>query len=174
VVEVKVFSATKRKDRDRLDEVGHSLVERPSGLRPSDCPSDAVVGSGIPLPVHHVHGLAEDLAASAWALEQQGGGVVTEVAAVTVAVSVTRTEAVGPAFGGPGPGRNQDGLAARDGEDGIEKGQGGRDSRLIHVTPGHGHGQMGADLPSRAGCDPVVMKSILAHASGPFGDVAGH
>jgi hypothetical protein len=33
---------------------------------------------------------------------------------------------------------------------------------------------MGADFPGGAGGDPVVMKSILARAPSPFGDVARH
>ena len=66
------------------------------------------------------------------------------------------------------------GQAPEDREDGIEHGQCGCDGRLVHIAPGHGHGQMGADFPGGAGGDSVVMKSILARAPGAFGDVAWH
>jgi hypothetical protein len=100
---------------------------------------------------------------------------VTGAAAVTETVTVTEAVAV---TAGPGAARarteSEMGQAPEDGEDGIEKGQGGRDSGLVHVTPGHGNGQMGANFPGRAGGDSVVMKSILARTSGAFSDVTWH
>jgi len=66
------------------------------------------------------------------------------------------------------------GQAQRIAEDGIEQGQCGRDGGLVHVTPSHGHGQVGADFPGGASGDSVVMESILARAPGAFSDVARH
>ena len=86
----------------------------------------------------------------------------------------------GDRSGGPGPlaarARTESGMgqAPENREDGIEQGQGGCDGGLVHVTPGHGDGQMGTDFPGGAGGNSVVMKSILARAPGPFSDVAGH
>ena len=42
------------------------------------------------------------------------------------------------------------GQAPEDGEDGIEKSQGGGDSGFVHVTPGDGHREVGTDLAGRA------------------------
>ena len=66
------------------------------------------------------------------------------------------------------------GQAPENREDGIEEGQCRCDSALVHVTPSHGHGKVGADFSGGAGGDSVVVKSILARAPGPFSDVAWH
>ena len=66
------------------------------------------------------------------------------------------------------------GQAPENREDGIEQGQGGCDGGLVHVTPSHGNGQVGADFSGRAGSDAVVVKSILARAPSAFSDVTWH
>ena len=96
---------------------------------------------------------------------------------VAVAVAVTGTEAAtGTVCPGAARARTESGMgqAPEDREDGIEKGQRGCDGGLVHVAPGYGNGQMGADFPGGARSDPVVVKAILARAPSPFGDVAWH
>jgi len=90
-----------------------------------------------------------------------------------VAGTVTEAVAVGPGLWRPGPESGM-GQAPEDREDGIEQGQCGCDGGLVHIAPGYGNGQMGADFPGGASRDSVVMESILARAPGSFSDVARH
>jgi len=85
-----------------------------------------------------------------------------------------------PVGGGPGPlaarARTESGMgqAPEDGEDRIEQGQGGCDGGLVHIAPGYGNRQMGADFPGGASRDSVVVKPVLARAPGPFSDITWH
>jgi len=101
-------------------------------------------------------------------------GTVAEAVAVTGTVTVTEAVAVGPGLWWPGQDGVRDGQAPENREDGIEQGQGGCDGGLVHIAPGHGNGQMGANFPGGACGDSVVVKTILARAPGAFSDVAWH
>ena len=102
-------------------------------------------------------------------------GAVQVTEAVTVAGTVTAAGTVGPGLWWARAGTESGmGQPPENREDGIEQRQCRCDGGLVHVAPSHRDGQMGTHFPGGAGSDPVVMKSILARASSPFGDVARH